>query len=183
MIMINDIKSLITNKNNVQLNERKDTGETALQRFHSRPVVVTQTCHLFIIMLAESLLAIQWSTALLFCEFSPKCVEVSSTQKLLGHTFPMTCSAECLLALQLPVDILLEWAKLSGLRGRKPLRYSLPSWISCTRRRKGHECKFWWNNVFWKTRQFQAFSNLRSGRKCSQFFAALKVFLWLDFFF
>lgn len=76
-VSLNDIKSLNTNKNNVQLNERKDPGEIALQRFHSpwlcgyfkRPVVVTQTCHLFVIMLAESLLAIQWSTALFFFWF------------------------------------------------------------------------------------------------------------------
>lgn len=76
-ISLKDIKSLITNKTNVQLDERKDSGEIALQRFHSawlcgyfkKPVVVTQTCHLFVIMLAESLLAIQWSTALFFFWF------------------------------------------------------------------------------------------------------------------
>lgn len=89
---------------------------------------------------------------------SSKCVEVSSTPKLLSHTSPMACSAQCLFGLQLPGEVPLEWAKWSWLWGRKPLRDSVPSWISCTHCRKGHECKFWWNNVFfWKTWQFRRF--------------------------
>lgn len=42
----------------------------------------------------------------------------------------------------------LEWANLSGPWGKKPLRDSLPSWISCAYCSKGHECKSWRSSGF-----------------------------------
>lgn len=103
---------------------------------------------------------------------------VSSSQKLLSRTFPVTCSVKCLFGLQLPVEILLEWAKLSGAWGRKPLGESLPPWISREHCSEGHEFESWWNNAFWRTWQFRHF---HTGQKCSWCFAVRKVFLWLDF--